>query len=109
MPDINNSKYAMVATACANDEEAGKIAAALLERKLAACVQMLSVRSRYVWKGEMCADEEVLLFVKCRRKNYAGIERAILENHSYELPEILLTPVIGGYSKYLEWMDGRHG
>ncbi|MDR1532401.1 MAG: divalent-cation tolerance protein CutA [Clostridiales bacterium] len=103
---MNNGKYAVVTTACANDGEAEKIAAVLLERKLAACVQMLPVNSHYVWKDEICADKEVLLLIKCRRENYAGIERAILENHSYELPEILLTPVLGGYIKYLEWMDG---
>ncbi|MDR2355711.1 MAG: divalent-cation tolerance protein CutA [Clostridiales Family XIII bacterium] len=103
---MDNDKYAVVTTACADDAEAERIATVLLERKLAACVQMLPVRSRYVWKGEMCADSEVLLFIKCRRENYAGIERAILEKHGYELPEILLTPVLGGYAKYFEWMDG---
>jgi uncharacterized protein involved in tolerance to divalent cations len=56
-----------VTTACANDEDAGKIAAALLLRKLAACVQMFPVNSRYVWKGEMREDKEILLLIKCRR------------------------------------------
>jgi periplasmic divalent cation tolerance protein len=102
-----NSEYAVVTTACANGEEAEKITAVLLERKLAACVQMFPVDSRYVWKGEICADKEILLLIKCRRDCYAGIERAILENHSYELPEILLTPVLGGYGKYLAWMDNN--
>jgi periplasmic divalent cation tolerance protein len=97
--------YAAVTTACANEEEAERLAAVLLEHKLAACVQMFPVNSRYIWKGEMCADREVLLLIKCRRDDYADIERTILENHSYELPEILLTPIEGGYIKYLEWMD----
>jgi periplasmic divalent cation tolerance protein len=105
MSDMSNGKYAVVTTACANDEEAEKIAAVLLERKFAACVQIFPVSSRYVWKGEVRADREVLLFIKCRRDNYAGIERAILENHSYELPEILLMSVESGYIKYLEWMN----
>jgi periplasmic divalent cation tolerance protein len=96
--------YAVVTTACANEAEAEKIAGVLLERKIAACVQMFPVNSRYIWKGELCADKEVLLFIKCRRDNYGDIERAILENHSYELPELLLTPVEGGYRKYLDWM-----
>ena len=100
-----NNNYATITTACADKDEAERIAALLLERKLAACVQMFPVSSRYVWKGEMCADEEILLLIKCRRDRYAAIERAILENHSYELPEILLTPVLGGYGKYLAWMD----
>jgi periplasmic divalent cation tolerance protein len=78
-----------------------------LERKLAACVQMFPVNSRYVWKGEMREDREILLLIKCRRARYADVERAILENHSYELPKILLTPALGGYVKYLKWMDGE--
>jgi periplasmic divalent cation tolerance protein len=106
MNEMDNSKYAMVTTACANEKDAEKIAAVLLQRKLAACVQMFPISSRYVWKGKICADRETLLFIKCRRDCYPGIERAIIENHGYELPEILLTPILGGYSKYLEWMDG---
>jgi periplasmic divalent cation tolerance protein len=100
-----NDSYATITTACADKDEAERIAARLLERKLAACVQLLPVSSRYVWKGEVCADEEILLLIKCRRDRYAAIERTILENHSYELPEILLTPVLGGYDKYLAWID----
>ena len=92
-------------TACANEDEAGKIASILITKKLAACVQMLPVSSRYFWNGEMCSDNETLLLIKCRRDKYTDIEQAILENHSYELPEILLTPVEGGYNKYLAWID----
>ena len=104
---MEHIEFAVVTTACANEDEADKIASALINEKLAACVQMLPVSSRYVWNGEFCADKEVLLFIKCRKDNYPEIERAILENHSYELPEILLTPVVGGYSKYLEWIDAN--
>jgi periplasmic divalent cation tolerance protein len=102
---MNDGQYAIVSTACANEAESEKIAALLLERKLAACVQMFPVNSRYVWKGKLCADREMLLLIKCRRGNYADIERTILEHHSYELPEILLSPVCGGYAKYLKWVD----
>ncbi|MDR2087830.1 MAG: divalent-cation tolerance protein CutA [Clostridiales Family XIII bacterium] len=101
---MKDNEYAVISTACANEGEAEKIAALLLLRGLAACVQMFPVNSRYVWKGELCADRECLLLIKCRSDSYPDIERVILENHSYELPEILLTPVSGGYSGYLEWM-----
>jgi periplasmic divalent cation tolerance protein len=102
-----DNECAVVTTACANETEAENITAILLERKFAVCVQMFPVNSRYAWKGELCSDKEILLFIKCRRDNYGDIERAILENHSYELPEILLTPVTGGYRKYLDWMTGE--
>ncbi|MDR1193869.1 MAG: divalent cation tolerance protein CutA [Peptococcaceae bacterium] len=98
-------RYAVITTACADTEEAGKIATILLEGELAACVQFFPVSSRYVWQGETRADNETLLFIKCRRDKYAAIERAILANHSYELPEILLTPVAGGHQRYLGWID----
>ncbi|MDR1732942.1 MAG: divalent-cation tolerance protein CutA [Synergistaceae bacterium] len=101
---MSDVRYAVVTTACADEDEAEKIAGALLEKRLAACVQMFPVNSRYRWKGKLCADREVLLLVKCRRDRWADIERTILEHHSYELPEILLTPVEGGHSKYLEWI-----
>ncbi|MDR2356644.1 MAG: divalent-cation tolerance protein CutA [Oscillospiraceae bacterium] len=110
MSDINRNKYAnkyaVVTTTCSDGASAEKIAAILLEQRLAACAQMFPISSRYIWKGEMRADSEVLLHIKCRREYYADIERVILENHGYELPEILLMPIEGGYVKYLEWMDG---
>ena len=99
------SNYAVVTTTCANEDEADRIASALIKAKLAACVQMLPISSRYIWNGELCSDKEILLLIKCRRDKYAEIEQTILENHSYELPEILLTPVEGGYAKYLEWIE----
>jgi periplasmic divalent cation tolerance protein len=102
---IAESKFAVVTTACVDENEAGKIATVLLSRKLAACVQMFPIDSRYVWKGKLCADREILLVIKCLRGDYSDIERAILDNHSYELPEILLMPVDGGYGKYLDWID----
>jgi periplasmic divalent cation tolerance protein len=101
---MREDSCAVVTTACANWEEAEKIASALLARALVACVQMLPIHSRYVWKGELCADEEVLLLIKCRRDRYADIEQTILDNHGYELPEILLLPVEGGYQKYIAWI-----
>jgi periplasmic divalent cation tolerance protein len=104
---MNDNEYAVVTTACADEAEAEKIAALLLERKLVACVQMFPVNSRYIWKGELCADKEILMLIKCRRDNYGDIERTILENHSYELPEILLTPIRGGFRKYLDWLTGE--
>ena len=103
--EMDANEYAVVTTACANEDEADKIASVLINKRLVACVQMFPISSRYIWNGELCSDKEVLLFIKCRRDNYAAIEQVILENHSYVLPEILLTPVEGGYKKYLKWLD----
>jgi len=102
---MDEKKYAVVTTTCANDEEAGKIAAVLLEKRLAACVQMQPISSNFIWKGELCNEKEILLLIKCRADHYDAIEQEILKNHSYEVPEILLLPVAGGYREYLDWID----
>lgn len=99
------NKYAMVITACPNEEIAKKIAGVLLENKLAACVQLMPVNSYYSWKGEICNDNEILLFVKCNQTFYAKIEETIIANHPYEVPEIIMLPVVGGFGKYLGWID----
>jgi len=104
-----DEKYAMVLTACPNEEEAKKIANVLLNKKLAACVQLFPVNSFYSWKGEICNDNEIILFIKCRQSRFAAIEDMITANHSYEVPEIIMLPVIGGFSKYLGWIDEVSG
>lgn len=97
--------YAVVLTTCSNEEDAKKIINALLERKLAACIQIFSVNSYYSWKGEVCNDKEIALFIKCNQKYYIEIEEAIIANHTYELPEIILLPINKGLNKYLSWID----
>jgi periplasmic divalent cation tolerance protein len=102
-----DDSYAMVMTTCADEDEGVRIADALLDEGLAACVQMLPISSRYFWEGKRCASAETLLLIKCRRDAYASIEQTILNHHSYELPEILMTPINAGYPKYLEWIDKK--
>lgn len=95
----------MVTTTAGSAQEADRIADALLERRLAACVQMLPVESRYVWKGDVTVDREVLLLVKTRQDRFGEVQAAIAELHSYEVPEILLLPVTAGWPPYLAWLD----
>ena len=97
--------YAIVLTTCANDEEAKKIITELLNRKLAACIQTFSINSHYLWKGEVCNDDEIILLIKCNESNYSNIEACILSNHTYELPEIIVLPINNGLEKYLNWID----
>ena len=99
----------MLISACSNEEAAKKIANILLEKKLAACIQLFPINSFYSWKGEICNDNEIILFIKCRQDRYAAIEEAIIANHPYEVPEIIMLSVIGGFSKYLSWIDEVSG
>jgi periplasmic divalent cation tolerance protein len=94
----------IIMTAVANEQEAEKISTLLVSRKLAACVQMLPMQSCYRWKGEIVNDTEVLLLIKTRSELYQEVETAILENHSYELPEIVQIPIEQGFDPYLQWM-----
>jgi len=103
------NKYAMAVTTCPNEDTAKKIANLLLEKKLAACVQLFPINSFYSWKGEICNDNEITLFIKCNQSFYAAIEETITANHPYEVPEIIMLPVINGFAKYLGWIDEVSG
>ena len=87
-------------------EVARQIAIALLEQKLAACVNVLpGVRSYYTWKGQPQEDQEVLLLVKTRPALFESrLVPAVLAIHPYELPEIIALPVQGGLEGYIEWI-----
>jgi periplasmic divalent cation tolerance protein len=96
----------VVSTTCAAEEEALRLARALVEERLAACVQILpAVRSIYRWRGAVEDSGELLLLIKTRRGLFDRLSRRLRELHSYEAPEILATPVVDGGAAYLEWMD----
>ena len=85
---------------------AEKLAETLIERKLAACVNILApCRSVYRWKGAVQHDEEHPLLVKTTAARYAALEAAIRAGHPYELPEIIAVPVERGLPAYLQWVD----
>ena len=93
-----------VLTATGSEEEADKIASALVERRLAACVQVLGpVRSRYRWEGEVQDDREWICLAKTTGEGYPELESAIRELHSYDEPEIVATAIEVGSEGYLEW------
>jgi periplasmic divalent cation tolerance protein len=97
----------VVVTTCGSAGEALRIAGALVERKLAACVniQQVPVRSIYRWKGRIESAKEFLLLIKTSRKRFAELEKAIRRLHSYEVPEIIALPIVAGSTKYLAWIS----
>lgn len=94
----------MVMTAMGNEAAAEMLAQQLVEARLAACVQMLPVKSFYVWRGESRKDAEFLLLIKTRSALYAQVEAFIITRHPYDTPEILQMPVSAGASAYLQWL-----
>lgn len=84
---------------------AERIARALVERRLAACVNILSAcQSIYRWQGKIETACEVPLLIKTRTERYAAVEAAIRELHPYEVPEIIALPVSAGLPAYLDWV-----
>ena len=83
------------------------LAKSLLEKNLVACVNITPVRSLYRWKGESCDDEEHLLIIKTRRGLADAVIRALKAEHPYEVPEIIVLPVIAGHAPYLDWVYGE--
>jgi periplasmic divalent cation tolerance protein len=96
----------MVLSTCPNAEVANTIAHELVQRGLAACVNILpSIRSVYTWKGKVETANEHLLLVKSHTRQYKAIEALIRKLHPYELPEIIAVPIAGGLDKYLSWLE----
>ena len=87
--------------------ESGAMAKNLVERRLAACVNVMPVRSVYRWKGEMSDEEEHLLVIKTRKRRAEKVMAEIRLLHPYEVPEILALPVTAGHLPYLRWVYGE--
>ena len=98
--------YRIVLVNCGSLSEARKIARALIEKHLAACVNILTapVESLYTWKGKLERSREHLLFIKTAAKHLKALEREVLRLHSYETPEFLVLPIAAGSSGYFNWM-----
>jgi periplasmic divalent cation tolerance protein len=88
-----------------NLETATRIARALVEERLVACVNLVSeIRSIYRWEGAVQEDAEVLLVVKTRADRAGDLANRVAELHPYELPEVVLLPAVGGSLPYLDWV-----
>jgi periplasmic divalent cation tolerance protein len=97
--------YLQVITTASNRAEAESIADALIDRRLAGCVQIAGpINSVYRWQGQVEHTEEWLLLIKTARDRYADLEQAIREMHSYECPEIIATPIEAGSEPYFQWL-----
>ena len=95
----------LILTTVGTDEQARSIAHALVEARLAACINLLPVRrSLYRWKGTIEEEPETLLLVKTRADRIESVKNWILEHHPYDLPEFLVIPVADGSEQYLAWV-----
>lgn len=98
----------VVLSTCATEEEAEKLARALLDARLAACVNVIPrVRSHYRWKGAIESADECLLVIKSSRGLFASLRAALEKAHSYEVPEVLAFAVVEGAANYLSWLEAN--
>lgn len=98
----------LIITNCPDEEVANAIALALVEEKLAACVNLLPrVQSVYRWQGAVESASEIPLLIKSTATCYAVIETRIRELHPYETPEIIAMPITHGLPAYLNWLAGE--
>lgn len=85
---------------------AQRLARTLLERRLAACVNILPpMTSVYTWEGRTTSGEEHQLLIKTTSTHFDAVQHAIVEEHPYELPEIIAIPIQRGLPAYLQWID----
>ncbi len=89
----------------ASRQEAQEIAKRLLEKRLAACVQILpEIQSIYRWQGKICDDTEILLTAKTTKELFAQLVEEVKMLHSYDVPEIIFTAIQDGSPEYMSWL-----
>jgi periplasmic divalent cation tolerance protein len=102
------AEFLQITTTADSGPTAERIAAELVNRRLAGCVQIVGpIQSVYRWQGAVERAEEWLLLIKTSVAQYKAVEAAILELHSYECPEIIATPITAGSDSYLAWLDDQ--
>lgn len=97
-------KLSLVQTTLGSDVEAENLARKIVHHRLGACVQISRVHSVYRWNGAVEASDEHLLTVKTRAELASTLTEFITREHTYELPEIIVTEIDGGHTGYLEWV-----
>ncbi|MDI6751804.1 MAG: divalent-cation tolerance protein CutA [bacterium] len=99
-------KYIVVFITASEEEQAKKIAEELVSKRLIACANILpKVSSLFWWQGRICSEKEVLLILKTKEDLLDKVIKTTKELHSYEVPEIIALPIIGGSEEYLEWIN----
>ena len=101
------SQYIMITTTFDSKDEADKLMDLLLQQRLVSCCQLSNITSSYHWKGEIEKSEEFLLQMKTKKELYKEIEKVILDNHSYEVPQLVAYDIVEGYSEYLKWIKNE--
>jgi len=96
----------VVLSSCDSEQQASLIARHLVEKRVAACVNIVNgMRSVYRWQGKIEDTPEILLVIKSRRDLLPALRAEIGKLHSYEVPELIAIPIVDGSEAYLGWLD----
>jgi periplasmic divalent cation tolerance protein len=99
------SEYGVVFVTAASAEEAEKVAAGLVEKKLVACVNIFpGIQSLFWWEGNLCREQEVFMMAKTKVALFPQVRDEVKRLHSYKVPEIILLPIADGSADYLAWI-----
>ena len=102
--------FIVVYVTAGSPAEGERLARALVEERLAACVNRIApVQSVYRWQGKVEQSEEQLLIIKTRKALFTTLGKRVRELHSYSVPEIIALPIIDGSDDYLQWLDEQVG
>lgn len=104
-----DADHVVVMTTTDDREEAATLARALVEARLAACVQAMPIASTYRWEGAVETADERLLLIKTRADRVDDVKAFLAERHSYDTPECVVVPVADGLPGYLAWLDESVG
>ncbi|WP_353571566.1 divalent-cation tolerance protein CutA [Candidatus Albibeggiatoa sp. nov. BB20] len=100
------SDHQVLFNTCPDLHIAQDIAKALLEKHLAACINIVpQIQSMYEWKGKIINDTEVLLIIKTQAKHYKSIENLLVQLHPYEVPELIALSIDTGLPSYINWIQ----
>jgi periplasmic divalent cation tolerance protein len=97
--------FCVVLTTTDSEEHAERIVDAVLEARLAACLQLMPIKSCYVWEGRIARDNEVLMLIKAKSTDYDALAACIRAAHTYEVPEIVRLDIAAGDKSYLDWIE----
>jgi len=98
--------HILVLCTCPSQHEADAVATALLEKRLAACINRLpGIKSMYRWEDRITHDDEILLLIKTSSGCFERLEKTIKTVHSHDTPEIIAVPIIAGSAEYLHWIE----
>ena len=105
-----DSGQVVVFVTTSSEEEADKISSLLLEKRTAACVNVIPrIKSRFWWQGKLDSAQESLLIIKTRAALMPQLTDIVKKAHSYTVPEIVALPIVAGDKDYLDWVDQETG